>query len=270
MNSNMAKTNEGLAIFAENCVGNSPYLFGTFGQILTERLLAQKKSDYPAKISDSRYQYARSHFIGKRCNDCYGFIKRYKWTEPGVEKPDINSTPIYNPSEDRTADMAYKAAKVKGDISTIPEVRGIIVHMKGHVGVYIGNGWVVEARGFDYGTVKTRLKDRKWLHWFEETGIDYKSAPIPSPTPTPTPTPKPQGGTCIVEMPIIKKAMNDEIRGSQVVKTLQACLNNFGYGLEIDASFGGKTDSAVRDFQKKKGLTVDGIVGQKTWSALLK
>lgn len=262
------KTNEGLAIFAENCLG-SPYIFGTFGQILTERLLAQKHIDYPKKISDSRYQYARTHYIGKRTNDCYGLVKRYLWTEPGVEKPNVNSTPVYNPNEDRTADTAYKAAKVKGDISTIPEVRGLIVHMSGHVGVYIGNGWVVEARGFEYGTVKTRLKDRKWLHWFQETGITYEKKPEPTPAPKPTPTPS-QGGTCTVEMPIIKKAMNNEIRGTQVVKTLQACLNTFGYGLDVDGSFGGKTDTAVKEFQKKNGLTVDGIVGQKTWNALLK
>lgn len=73
-----------------------------------------------------------------------------------------------------------------------------------------------------------------------------------------------------MDMPIISKAMNSEIRGKQVVKTLQACLNTYGYELDVDGSFGGKTDTAVNDFQKKKGLTVDGIVGQKTWNALLK
>ena len=47
------------------------------------------------------------------------------------------------------------------------------------------------------------------------------------------------------------------------VKTLQGKLN-----LAQDGIFGPITEEAVRDFQKRKGLTVDGIVGAKTWAAL--
>ena len=56
----------------------------------------------------------------------------------------------------------------------------------------------------------------------------------------------------------------------QAVKTLQACLDVFGYGLAIDGSFGGKTETALKDFQKKHGLTVDGVCGKNSWNALLK
>ena len=55
------------------------------------------------------------------------------------------------------------------------------------------------------------------------------------------------------------------------VKTVQRLLNAMGYDCgEVDGSFGAKTLSAVKDFQKAKGLSVDGIVGAKTWAALLK
>lgn len=64
--------------------------------------------------------------------------------------------------------------------------------------------------------------------------------------------------------------------GSQV-KALQALL--IGYGGEIakivsdaggaDGSFGQATDTAVRKYQKAKGLTVDGSVGPATWAKLL-
>ena len=40
--------------------------------------------------------------------------------------------------------------------------------------------------------------------------------------------------------------------------------------LKVDSEFGSKTKEAVIEFQKKYGLTPDGIVGKKTWSALLK
>lgn len=52
---------------------------------------------------------------------------------------------------------------------------------------------------------------------------------------------------------------------NKAVAMLQAALG----GLKIDGSFGAKTDAAVRAFQKKKGLTVDGICGPKTWRAVI-
>ncbi len=51
---------------------------------------------------------------------------------------------------------------------------------------------------------------------------------------------------------------------------LQTLLNKNGYSLEVDGSFGGKTEAAVRDYQKKNGLKVDGIAGDQTWAALKK
>lgn len=38
-------------------------------------------------------------------------------------------------------------------------------------------------------------------------------------------------------------------------------------GAEIDGDFGKKTDTATREWQKKNGLAVDGIVGKKSWKA---
>lgn len=53
------------------------------------------------------------------------------------------------------------------------------------------------------------------------------------------------------------------------VKSLQSRLNELGgYGLSVDGEFGPKTETAVKDFQKRNNLSVDGIVGPKTWTAL--
>lgn len=60
-------------------------------------------------------------------------------------------------------------------------------------------------------------------------------------------------------------------RGARV-KLVQSLLIEKGYNLRVygaDGQFGDETDSAVRAFQKKNGLSVDGIVGIKTWKALL-
>lgn len=57
-------------------------------------------------------------------------------------------------------------------------------------------------------------------------------------------------------------------RGADVTY-LQQCLTAKGYGVgSIDGIFGNRTLNAVRAFQTKNGLVADGIVGNKTWTAL--
>jgi peptidoglycan hydrolase-like protein with peptidoglycan-binding domain len=60
-------------------------------------------------------------------------------------------------------------------------------------------------------------------------------------------------------------------RGSQgsAVKELQKMLNDLSYKVTVDGIFGAKTEAAVKDFQKNCGLVADGIVGAKTWDALI-
>lgn len=56
--------------------------------------------------------------------------------------------------------------------------------------------------------------------------------------------------------------------GSAVSK-LQTILNQHGYGLAVDGIFGEKTRAAVRDYQKRYNLKLDGIAGPETWGSLL-
>lgn len=57
--------------------------------------------------------------------------------------------------------------------------------------------------------------------------------------------------------------------GSDVEK-LQKSLNSMGYNLDVDGKFGEKTRNAVKDYQRKNNLTVDGIVGENTWGSINK
>ena len=54
------------------------------------------------------------------------------------------------------------------------------------------------------------------------------------------------------------------------VATLQKRLDVWGFTVAVDGVFGQNTLKAVEDFQVKKHLTQDGVVGPQTWAALLK
>lgn len=74
------------------------------------------------------------------------------------------------------------------------------------------------------------------------------------------------GGNCTVTVKEVSSGSS-----GQAVKNLQLILNSRGYNCgTADGVFGANTKKGVIAFQKAKGLTADGIVGTKTWTALFK
>jgi peptidoglycan hydrolase-like protein with peptidoglycan-binding domain len=69
-----------------------------------------------------------------------------------------------------------------------------------------------------------------------------------------------------VNMPVLREGS----KGNAVI-TLQNVLKITGdYRNTVDGNFGPRTKTAVQAFQKRVGLVVDGIVGDRTWQALSK
>lgn len=164
----MTKTNKGLVEYAAAQLGK-PYWYGTFGNTATNDLLLMKKKQYPAHYQQSRIPKYKIQ-LGKRVHDCVGLIKGYLWSD----SPD--SKPVYNSAQDVSANGMLLKCKERGRIYSLPEIPGILVFMSGHVGIYIGNGRVIEARGFNYGVVETDVKDRPWESWGKCPWITYPSA----------------------------------------------------------------------------------------------
>ena len=147
------------------------YVYGTIGQVLTASIISQKQQQYPNEIN--KHLSLIRTFIGKRTVDCVNLIKSYLWWNEN--KNDVTYDPKYDTVNGvpMSADGAFQIATEKGSINTIPDIPGICVRYPGHIGVYIGNGEVIEARGTKYGVVKTKLKERPWTHWLKYPGIEY-------------------------------------------------------------------------------------------------
>lgn len=145
------------------------YVWGTYGQVLTEDLFQYKLTQYPDGVGQYT-DFIRTHWLGKHTADCVGLIKGYGWLDSGTMEIRYGS----NGMPDVGANEMYYNAARKGTIDTIPETPGLAVWKPGHIGVYIGSGEVIEAMGTKYGVVKTQLAGRGWTHWLEIPYIKYE------------------------------------------------------------------------------------------------
>ena len=78
---------------------------------------------------------------------------------------------------DYTADQMYASAKENGTeygtMDTMPDIVGLGLWKKGHWGVYVGNGYAIEAMGTQYGVVRTKVEGRGWQGWCKIPYIQY-------------------------------------------------------------------------------------------------
>ena len=163
------KNNQDLVTYAINAWESGwGYVWGTYGSVLTDSLFDYKLEQYPDGVGNYE-DFIRENWLGGRTTDCVGLIKGYGWLNPETLTIDYGT----NGMPDIGADSMYENATVKGDISTMPDTPGLAVWHSGHIGVYIGNGEVIEAMGTKYGVVKTQLADRNWTAWLEVPYVTY-------------------------------------------------------------------------------------------------
>ena len=143
-------------------------MWGSFGSVLTAQQLEQLKAQYPEMVGGYE-SIIRSKWLGGRTTDCVGLIKSYGWFDPGTQTIRYGT----NGMPDIGANAMDHNATVKGTLDTLPEIPGLAVWCSGHIGVYVGNGEVVEARGTSSGVVKTKLAKRHFTHWLQVPYIRY-------------------------------------------------------------------------------------------------
>ena len=269
---NIPFTNEHFIAFCEKMLGQ-PYWFGTCLYKCAESLRERKSNQYKSHYGSSRTSRYRQDIAGKKiCADCMGAAKGYAWTGGGQGVLESigtgssyksayggNGCPDYGTSS--MFDYAKKKNRPWGTIDTLPEVIGVAVHSGGHVGYYAGNGYAIEWRGFDYGCVKTKVAERNWTHWYCLPFINYGDADIDVPTP-------PEN----LERKLGDRTLRRGCNGTDV-KSLQEALLKLKYSLPkygADCKFGNETEKAVKAFQEKQGLKVDGVYGSKSHAELMR
>lgn len=161
------------------------YVWGTYGEVFDQALYEYKLDQYPEEVG--RYaEFIETNWLGGRTADCVGLIKGYGWLNPETQEIEYGT----NGMADVGADQMYENATEKGSIDSMPEIPGLAVWHSGHIGIYIGDGEVIEAMGTRYGVVKTQLSDSRWTHWLKVPYITY----VEQPSETEPTIPSEQGG----------------------------------------------------------------------------
>lgn len=236
------------------------YIWGAAGILWTDARQNQKVNYMVSKYGDDwrknaeakkdDYYYAAvygSKWVGHYVADCSGlFVWAFKQLGGSIYHGSNSIYDRYCTSKGKLNDDLKKTllpgtAVFTGDSSK-----------HGHIGLYVGNGKVIEASGTQAGVCVSNITAGKWTYYGLLKGVDYDGE---------APAPVKDDG-----LPTLRRGS----KGAYVTKA-QTLLKERGYDLGpcgIDGDFGQATEKAVRAFQKDWGLTQDGVIGNETWKYL--
>lgn len=152
----MSKIATGLIEFCKGKIG-TPYVYGAIGEILTPAVLDRLAKESPGMFT-STYKAKAKKYIGQRCVDCSGLISWYT----GIQRGSYNF---------------HDTATERVSIDHLSEsMIGWALWKPGHIGVYIGGGYCIEAKGIDYGTIKSPVTATPWQKVLKLRDIDYTAS----------------------------------------------------------------------------------------------
>jgi len=133
------------------------YIYGKSGQLWTQ-------ASQDATTNSMALKYGQK-WVGHKVADCSGLFV-YAFKQLGGS--------IYHGSN--TIWKKYLSASGKIDADSVLKPGTAVFKLRGasdyhHIGLYIGDGVVIEAKGTAYGVVKSKLGE--WSHWGELKDVDY-------------------------------------------------------------------------------------------------
>lgn len=246
----MAKLPDFINYLETQVKNHSIYIWGAQGQtypVVNEQWICEKETGINRTNALKTYRAAVAAGCERtlRAFDCSGLGVYWLYNLNGILSSDKNAHGLMG-----MCTLIEKNHVKKGDFVFKRYTTG--TKRAYHVGYVVDNDLnVIEARGRAYGVVKRSLSAGGWNAYgrpsFFAAEIDSEQEQL--------------------EHKTFNRILKKGCKGDDV-KELQRLLNSYGDDLKTDGDFGKKTFEAVKAFQKRSGLTVDGIAGEKTILAL--
>lgn len=275
------KTGKELAAACVDVANNykTLYVMGAFGAPMNDENKARYSENHEYNRRENRRKMIQAASADTFAFDCVCLIKGLLWGWDGDTGhiyggayyasngvPDLGTEQMIDVCHDATTD--FSGIQV-----------GELLWMKGHVGVYIGDGLCVECTPAWKNCVqitavhnvskKIGYSGRVWMKHGKLPYIAYNTGDTqPAKPGAPKPQPSPADDLLTTKsLPVLRNGSKGD-----TVRAMQIMLLGYGYDLGIwkdDGEFGSATEKAVREFQTEKDLEADGVVGVKTWGKLL-
>ena len=244
-----------------------PYVFGAWGEECTPSARRRRaREDHPTIVSSCQVLNGKNsscsgckwHPGGERvrCFDCRGFTD-WCLKQAGIDLKGEGATSQWNTSSNWLQ---------KGDIATMPENTLVCLFVKkgskmSHTGLGLNNETCECSSNVQHFT----KRNKKWTHWAIPRGL-YGGETERGDGSARSTDAEPQNRPRSSDRPTLRLgAKGDAVREMQE-KLLQAGESLPRWG--ADGDFGSETLAAVRSFQRKHCLAVDGICGPLTWAKL--
>ena len=235
-----------VAYAAEQVANGSIYVLGAQGQTgsaITEKWIQyrehDKASNYKRAIAFWKKQLEQG-FAALRAYDCSGLVVAFLLAE-GLIGGDLTANGLYYTA----CDTIEKAGLAAGDLVFKKYTASSRVY---HVGIYMGDGTVVHAKGRDYGVVCEDIAKTGWNRFGQLKCFGEPTQPVYT--------------------RLLKNAGKPYLSGDDV-RAVQQALEDEGFDPGgVDGLYGPKAEAAVKAYQAANGLEADGIVGPKTWGKL--
>lgn len=226
--------------------------------------------------------------------DCSGLICSYNGV--GGVRTDMVSS-----SQSAGLDWGYVS-------NGIPNIHGLGLHMPGHVGIYVGSGNAIDARGTNWGIIYGDLNAVNWVEWYKIVGVSYPESGwvkfdgesfyyengeyIDSTSRTidgvtysfdslgRSDKEPPEGSYEVTDYSSGSSSKGNGSSSSSSsllrvgsqgdrVKEVQKLLKKIGYfDDEVTGYYGTYTAACVKEFQQDANIEVDGIVGPEFMGAI--
>ena len=139
------------------------YIWGSTGYVLTKSKLDELITQYPNYVSYSK----NSKAIGHRVWDCASLV-RYAMKQIGIS---MVSGATSQWKKTKWARKGTIDQLSKDQVACLYRWTGSVMQ---HTGIYLGDGYVIDARGSGAGVIKSKLSSYPWTHFGQPQGLIKK------------------------------------------------------------------------------------------------